>query len=152
VRHRETILTYLCVIAITISDTSNNIVSLICCFDYLISFVICKLTAFKNLTRSTSQEIDSFITCSSYNLFVETVNLCKSLLKKWSPNSSIRGSSFKNETLSVSNLSVWKVIINGDNCGFSSDINIESINSIFWVGPHFRNKHFLNSLISLSNG
>jgi hypothetical protein len=47
---------------------------------------------------------------------------------------------------------IREVVINSDNGGFPSYINIEGVNAIIRVGPYFRDEDFLNSFIFGSNG
>jgi len=101
--------------------------------------------------RGTSQEVESFLRETAYDVLVVAIGLGPNFLEERTPDAAIMGSLLIDKLHFVAFGPAREVIVNGDHGGFTFNEDLEGVDALLRVGPDLRDEDVLDSFVSFSD-
>ena len=141
----------LIVITLTSSRAGDNVVLHISMADDAVSCINLFRISSVVTAGSSSQEVESFIRKTSFDVLVVAIGLGPNFLEERTPDAAIRGLLLINKLHFVTLDPAREVIVNGYHGGFTSNEDLEGVDALLRVGVDLRDEDLLDSFVSFSD-
>ena len=148
---RELTGVFLIVITLTSSSAGDNVVILIRFTDCTECGINFFWISGEPLAGSSSQEVESFLRETAYDVLVVAIGLGPNFLEERTPDATIMGFLLIDKLHFATFDLAREVIVNGYHGGFTFNEDLEGVDALLRVGPDLRDEDLLDSFVSFSD-